>query len=52
MAAAIDELLQLDPEERRLLAMQARRHVEKYFSVARMCADTLAIYRELLGPAG
>jgi len=52
MAAAIDELLQLDPEERRLLAMQARRHVEKNFSVARMCADTLAIYRELLEPAG
>jgi glycosyltransferase involved in cell wall biosynthesis len=52
MAAAIDELLHLDPEERQLLANKARRYVDKNFSVARMCADTLAIYRELLEQPG
>lgn len=48
MAAAIDDMLGLDSEKRRLLGDKARAHVAKNFSVARMCADTLAIYRQLL----
>ncbi len=48
MAGAFDQMLNLDSEARRTLATKARDHVEKNFSVARMCADTLAVYRDLL----
>ncbi|MGE3247981.1 MAG: glycosyltransferase family 4 protein [Beijerinckiaceae bacterium] len=49
LAAAIRNALLLGAAGRDALATRARAHVERNFSLARMCNATLAAYAELLG---
>lgn len=52
LAAALETMIAMGPEGRQALGRAARAHVARNFTVERMCADTLALYRELLnGPA-
>lgn len=48
LSAAIDKLAAAGPEFRRHMGEAARAHVTSHFTVERMCADTIALYRELL----
>lgn len=48
LAQALNKALDLNEYQRRTMAEQAIAHVSKNFSRARMTADTLAIYDELL----
>jgi len=48
LAAAIDQALALSEPERAALAFRARENVLAHFTRARMCADTLAVYAELM----
>lgn len=48
LAAAIREALALTPAARESLAMGARARVARDYSLDRMCADTLNVYRALL----
>jgi glycosyltransferase involved in cell wall biosynthesis len=48
LAEAIDEALALAPDQRQGLAAEAMAHVRANFSRDRMCAETLAVYDELL----
>jgi glycosyltransferase involved in cell wall biosynthesis len=50
LAAAIAEALALTPDERAVLAERAIAHARAHFDTARMCAETLAVYREILFP--
>jgi glycosyltransferase involved in cell wall biosynthesis len=49
LAAALERLLRAGPEARAAMGARGREHIAKNFSLARMTADTLALYRELLG---
>jgi len=49
LAEALARLLAHSPAARAEMGRKGRTLVEHRFSVARMCADTLALYRELLG---
>jgi glycosyltransferase involved in cell wall biosynthesis len=48
LAAALGELLAAPPEVRTRMGDAARSHIRSNFTVERMCADTIALYRELL----
>lgn len=48
LAAAMDEAMSLSGKERALLATRAMSHVAEYFTVEKMCAETLDVYAELL----
>ena len=48
LAGALAHVLGLGANELDQLAVRARRHVERNFSLARMCAQTLHIYSSLL----
>jgi glycosyltransferase involved in cell wall biosynthesis len=48
LALAIAEALALDSRAREALAAEAIAHVRTNFSKEKMCAETLALYRELL----
>lgn len=48
LAEAIRTSLTLDAQARERLAQEARANAERYFSKEEMCANTLALYRELL----
>ncbi len=48
LARAIDEALSLDPLQRSILAERAITHVRAKFTRERMCAETLAVYNEVL----
>lgn len=48
LAEAVDRLLQAGAEARRAMGAQGRAHIAANFSLARMTADTLALYRNLL----
>ena len=48
LAGAIAEALALTPDERAILAERAIAHVRARFGIERMCAETLAVYREVL----
>jgi len=50
LADAIRSALDLGASSRDALALRARAHVERHFSLPRMCEATLAIYAELLHP--
>ena len=51
LAAALTHALELGASARDTLARRARAHVERHFSLERMCADTLDVYAALLeGP--
>lgn len=51
LAAALDAALSVTPEARRRLAAEAMRFVGEKLSKTRMCADTLAVYAEVLDDA-
>jgi glycosyltransferase involved in cell wall biosynthesis len=48
LAAAIAEALGLNPEQRFALGQIAMSHARESFGKERMCAQTLAVYQELL----
>jgi len=48
LADAIAKALSLTPEQRANLAERAIGHARSYFGIERMCAETLAVYREVL----
>ncbi len=48
LAEALNGLLVAGPEIRARMGDAARAHVRSHFTVERMCADTIALYRELL----
>ncbi len=48
MADALTQALELRATQRDGLALRARAHVEQHFSLPKMCAQTLAIYVNLL----
>lgn len=50
LAAAMQELAQMDPAARAEWGAFGRRHIVDRYSLERMCADTLALYRKLIGP--
>lgn len=49
LAVALEQLLQAGSEARSAMGVHGREHVVKNFSLARMTADTLALYHALLG---
>jgi glycosyltransferase involved in cell wall biosynthesis len=48
LATALEQLLRAAPEARSAMGEQGRSHIMRHFSLARMTADTLALYQELL----
>lgn len=48
LAKALDEALSLTPEQRDAIGARARAFVAERYTKQRMCADTLAVYAELL----
>lgn len=49
MADGLHKLLAAGAQERAAMGARGRAHIARNFTVERMCADTLALYRELLG---
>lgn len=49
LARALDEALSLTPEQSAAIGARARAFVADRYTRQRMCADTLAVYAELLG---
>jgi glycosyltransferase involved in cell wall biosynthesis len=49
LADALADLLARPKEELAAMGSKARAHIVQNFSLDRMCAETLAVYRELLG---
>ncbi len=49
LAEALDQALNLTPEQRLTLAATAMRHVHDHYSVEHMCWQTLDVYQELYG---
>lgn len=49
LAAAIADALDLSMDERQTLGRRAIAHVRANFDVTRMCAETIAVYSEVLG---
>nr|WP_279347144.1 glycosyltransferase family 4 protein [Govania unica] len=48
LATAIEQAISMDVPAREALALMARERVSRQFSIDRMCAKTLALYRSLL----
>ena len=49
LATALAVMLALTPDERAAMGAKARAHIVANYSLDRMCAATLAVYRKLLG---
>ena len=49
MAAKLDEMLEMSAEAKAKMCAAAVESVRSNFSTARMCEETLALYRELHG---
>lgn len=49
LAGAIESLLSFTPEKRASMGAKGRAHVAARFTLERMCADTLAVYKRLIG---
>lgn len=49
MAEALAEAISLPTETREAVALRAREHVMRHFSVDRMCDATIALYSDVLG---
>jgi glycosyltransferase involved in cell wall biosynthesis len=47
LAEALERALSLPDDARAAMAAQARAHIAGRFALARMCADTLAVYAEV-----
>ena len=52
LAEALQHVLSLGASELDQLALRGRKNVERNFSLARMCTETLQIYETLLGSGG
>ncbi len=52
LAGALRTLLAMDAETRARMGEAGRAHVLAHFTKTRMCAETIALYRKLLKPAG
>lgn len=50
LAQALEEALSLTPEQRDAIGTRAMAFVADRYTKDRMCADTLAVYAELLQP--
>lgn len=48
LAEALSKLTTVGPDERAAMGSRGRTHIARNFTVERMCADTIALYRELL----
>ena len=48
LAAAISQLLELDTSSLAAMGARGRSHIAGRYSLERMCADTLALYRKLI----
>jgi glycosyltransferase involved in cell wall biosynthesis len=48
LASAIDELLNRSEDDLEEMGRRGRAHIATRYTVDRMCADTLALYREVL----
>jgi len=48
LAVAIERVASMSSAERAAMGEQGRAHVRENFSLERMCAETLAVYRELI----
>ncbi len=51
LADALADLLARPKEELAAMGAKGRAHIVQNFSLERMCAETLAVYRELLPDA-
>ncbi len=51
LADAIAKALGLSAAQRAGLAERAIAHARSHFGIERMCAETLAVYREILSPS-
>jgi glycosyltransferase involved in cell wall biosynthesis len=51
LAAAISQLVTMGANGRAEMGARGRAHVVEHFSLDRMCADTIALYRSLIVPA-
>jgi glycosyltransferase involved in cell wall biosynthesis len=49
LARAISDMIALGPEARAAMGQRGREHVRQHFSLERMCADTIALYRRVMG---
>ena len=50
LAVALAKLTRAAPETRSAMGAQGRDHIVRSFSLARMTADTLSLYQDLLDP--
>lgn len=48
LSAALERLMSAGAQGRAAMGLAGREHIAKNFTVERMCADTLALYRELM----
>ncbi len=51
LAEALADLLSRPADELAAMGKKGRVHIEERYTVERMCADTLALYRDLIGPS-
>jgi glycosyltransferase involved in cell wall biosynthesis len=51
LASALQQLAAIGPGARDAMGAKGRAHISAHYTVDRMCADTIALYRELLAPA-
>jgi glycosyltransferase involved in cell wall biosynthesis len=49
LAQALRKLIAAGPAARAAMGAEGRAHIARHFTVDRMTADTIALYRELLG---
>lgn len=49
LARAISEMIAIGPEARAEMGQKGREHVRQHFSLERMCADTISLYRRVMG---
>jgi glycosyltransferase involved in cell wall biosynthesis len=51
LASALQQLVAIGPDARDAMGAKGRAHIAARYTVDRMCADTIALYRELLAQA-
>ncbi|MBI3676017.1 MAG: glycosyltransferase family 4 protein [Proteobacteria bacterium] len=49
LAKALSRMIAMGPDQRRDMGAAGRRHVVQRFTLDRMCADTIALYKQILG---
>ena len=48
LAEALEKMIEMGPERRAEMGMEGQSHVHAHYTLDRMCADTIALYRTLL----